>query len=133
MLCSTAFATGTDLIKVANGSGEKLLVVIETNSCPSGVKSMPKALRGPNGFQSTIERSFAELLGPVSPDLGGLAVVYDINAMEANAYAAAMAEFFGEKVFLAEFHRDDPDPPIRWVDGLMEVRDAKGGEFRSKG
>lgn len=56
---------------------------------------------------------------------GGLAVIFDKNEMEASGYACGMADVFIERVFLAEFHADDPDPPVKFEDGVMHVRDQQ--------
>ena len=50
---------------------------------------------------------------------GSLAVVYDKNSMETSGYAAAMADIFGEAVFLVPFYKNDPNPPVRFNDGVM--------------
>lgn len=55
---------------------------------------------------------------------GGLAVVFDKNNMEATGYAAAMADVFQEKVHLVEYYHYDQDPPVKFVDGVLLVRDA---------
>ncbi|KAJ9069134.1 hypothetical protein DSO57_1021668 [Entomophthora muscae] len=47
--------------------------------------------------------------------------------MEASGYCAVMAELSKEKVWLVEYHQDEVDPPVRWVDGIMEIRDSSGG------
>ena len=59
--------------------------------------------------------------------MGGLAVICDKNMMEASGYAAVMAESTHEKVWLAEYYVEDPDPPVKWDDGVMYVRDAEKG------
>lgn len=70
------------------------MVLIETNSCPAGQKSMPK-LAGHDdsrGYRVLIEKTFKPLVDKHTAigDLpfGGLAVVYDKNHMEASGYAA---------------------------------------------
>ncbi len=59
--------------------------------------------------------------------LGGLAVVYDKNLMEASGYAASLAEVMKEKVWLVEFYEYDQDPPVKWIDRVMYIRDDKKG------
>jgi len=77
------------------------MVVIETNSCPSGQKSMPllHEANEANGYRVLIEKTFKPLVDS-RPDLpaGGLAVIYDKNDMEASGYAASMADVFKEEV-----------------------------------
>lgn len=41
--------------------------------------------------------------------------------MEASGYAAVMADLMKEKVHLVELN--DQDPPVKWIDKLMYVRD----------
>jgi hypothetical protein len=41
MLHDALLNVGADLFKVVDEDGNRQLVVIETNSCPSGQKSMP--------------------------------------------------------------------------------------------
>lgn len=59
--------------------------------------------------------------------LGGLAVVYDKNLMEASGYAATLAEIMKEKVWLVEYYEHDQDPPVKWIDRVMHIRDEKKG------
>lgn len=59
--------------------------------------------------------------------LGGLAVVCDKNMMEASGYAATLAEVMKEKVWLVEFYEYDQDPPVKWIDRVMHIRDEKKG------
>ena len=76
-----------------------------------------------------LDHTFRGLLGQVDTKLGGLAVVYDKNPMEATGYGAVMADLMKEQVFLVEYHDKDPDPSVKWVDRLMHIRDDQGGEF----
>jgi hypothetical protein len=46
--------------------------------------------------------------------------------MESSGYAAAMATLTKENVFLAPFLWDDPNPPCRFEDGVLSVRDEAG-------
>lgn len=48
--------------------------------------------------------------------------------MEASGYAASLADFSGEQVYIAELYYRDPDPPARWDNGILNVRDESGGE-----
>lgn len=117
---------GSDLFNVTTAEGQRQMIIIETNSCPSGQKSMPllsDIADEYGGYGIVIDHAFKELLNKADPDVGGLAVVYDKNAMEATGYAAVMADAIKEQVWLAEYYVDDPDPPVKWIDGLMQVRD----------
>ena len=59
---------------------------------------------------------------------GGLAVVYDKNEMEASGYAAELANVMKEEVHLVEYYEDDPNPPVRWEDGVMLIRNAEASK-----
>ncbi|MCB9546278.1 MAG: hypothetical protein H6706_10545 [Myxococcales bacterium] len=117
---------GCDLMHVTTEDGHRQMVVIETNSCPSGQKSMPlfDDLQEQGGYRTLVENAFVgSLLKRRLPD-GEVAVIYDKNEMEATGYAAALADVLGSPVLCARFRHDDPDPPVRFDDGQMMVRDA---------
>ncbi|GIV32354.1 MAG: hypothetical protein KatS3mg030_656 [Saprospiraceae bacterium] len=117
---------GADLINVTNIEGKRHMVVIENNSCPSGQKSMPLTddhqERG--AYRWLIEKTFKPIAERKRLTVqGALAVVFDKNPMENTGYAAVMADLFNEPVYCVEFHHDDPDPPVRFEEGIMFVRD----------
>lgn len=120
------FWAGADLFHVTSANGRRRMVVIETNSCPSGQKSMPPLQehdeRG--GYIRLVANSFAPALKGRRLPKGGLAVIYDKNPMGASGYAAAMADHFQEPVYLTPWHTEDPDPPARFVHGILEVREG---------
>ncbi|KAI8898808.1 hypothetical protein BC833DRAFT_657495 [Globomyces pollinis-pini] len=119
---------GSDLFNVTTASGKRQMIVVETNSCPSGQKSMPLINEigdEHGGYGSVIDHSAIELFAKVDPNLGDLAVIYDKNSMEATGYAAVLADKTNEKVWLAEYHLNDPNPPVKWEDGVMFVRDGE--------
>lgn len=126
--CKHFLWAGADLLNVTSAGGKRQMVVIENNSCPSGQKSMPllDEAQEQGGYRRLIERCFVPFAGKRGLPKGRLAVVYDKNPMEASGYAAVMADVFQEEVFLAPFFQNDPDPPVRFTDGLMEIRDAEG-------
>jgi hypothetical protein len=101
---------GADLFYVTTEQGERRLIVLETNSCPSRQKSMPlrhgsDELRG---YKKLIKNSFLPLLNKKRLPKGVLAVIYDKNYMEASGYAAALAELCNEIVYLIpHFNVDD--------------------------
>jgi hypothetical protein len=114
-------------------------VVVETNSCPSGQKSLPfKDGDELNGYGRLMRTAFDSLLpraaaaaAAAAPGAapGVFAVMYDKNEMEARGYAGALAELTGERVYLAEFYLTDPDPPLRWdAARRLSVR-APSGEW----
>ncbi|KAJ1541110.1 hypothetical protein HK405_010877, partial [Cladochytrium tenue] len=116
----------SDLFNVTTASGQRQMIIVETNSCPSGQKSMPLLSElgdDHGGYGVVIDSTFRELLAAADPRLGGLAVVHDKNGMEASGYAAVLAEATREPVWLVEFYDEDHDPPVRWVDGVMYIRD----------
>jgi hypothetical protein len=119
---------GTDLMHVTNHEGNRKLAVIETNSCPSGQKSMPlldlNVEQG--GYRRLVEKTFKPMVEKHKVP-GGLAVIYDKNPMENIGYAATIADIFGENVFLAKFEKDDHDPPVKFEKNKLFVRNEKGG------
>lgn len=115
--------SGTDLMHVTNHEGNRKLTVIETNSCPSGQKSMPlldmNAEKG--GYKRLIEQTFKPMVD-AHGETGALAVIYDKNPMENVGYAATIADIFGENVYLAKFVSGDQDAPVKFEQGKMYVR-----------
>ncbi|KAJ1676620.1 hypothetical protein EV182_007821, partial [Spiromyces aspiralis] len=106
------------------------MVVVETNSCPSGQKSMPLFHETDEfgGYKIVMRSAFRDLLCNLDPDAanGELAVIYDKNHMEASGYAAVMAEEMKEHVWLVPYKVEDKNPPVRWVDRIMQIRDPDG-------
>lgn len=132
----TPYIAGADLFNVTNEHAQRQMIVIETNSCPSGQKSMPSW----NDSGDSAETSYHRLLRNTFQNLiqssaglpqGGLAVVYDKNPMEASGYAAIIAEMSDEVVHLVEFYDSDPNPPAKWDDGVLFVRNSRGGRRTS--
>jgi hypothetical protein len=119
---------GADLFCTTTAAGNRRLVVIETNSCPSGNKSMPILSDDDEqaGYRKLIETAFLPLISKRKAASGALAVLFDKNYMEASGYAAVIADLTGENVFLTPFPDKAEDPPARFTDGLLEVRDAEG-------
>ena len=119
---------GADLFCTTTAAGNRRLVVIETNSCPSGNKSMPPPSDDDeqSGYRKLIETAFLPLIAKRKPASGGLAVLFDKNYMEASGYAAVIADLTGENVLLTPFPDGASDPPARFTDGLLEVRDPSG-------
>ncbi len=120
---------GADLFHVTDSRGERKMVVIETNSCPSGQKSMPLTDENqPQGgyFQYIYQTFLPYVKSRRNKVKGGLAVIYDKNPMEASGYASTMADAFNEPVYYAPFYHNDPDPPVRFREHIMEIRDEEG-------
>lgn len=120
--------SGADLINVTNAKGKRQMVVIENNSCPSGQKSMPlpmdTQLQG--GYRYLIEHSFHPYsrLKRVS-STSALAVFYDKNVMENSGYAATMADYFQQPVYLVPFNHKSDNEHIRYKNKYIEILDEK--------
>ncbi|KAF9923541.1 hypothetical protein FBU30_006412 [Linnemannia zychae] len=118
---------GSDLFNVTTASGHRQMIIVETNSCPSGQKSMPLLSESDEhgGYRTVLESAFKDMIDTADRALGGLAVVCDKNMMEASGYASTLADVMKEKVWLVEFYEYDQDPPVKWVDRVMYIRDEK--------
>ena len=110
---------GCDLMHVVDSRTQsKSMVVIETNSCPSGQKSTPlfDDQDEYGGYRLLIQRALLSRLQsgdePVVP--GKLAVLFDKNPMEASGYAACLAELTDEEVLLVPMFDDaaDAEEPV---------------------
>jgi hypothetical protein len=115
---------GADLIHVTNREGVRNIVVIETNSSPSGQKSMPILHEGQEhaGYNKLIEEAFLPQLKRRAGPSGGIAVLYDKNLTEASGYAAAIADALSEPVYLVPFPDGGEPARARFnSDGLLEV------------
>lgn len=119
---------GADLFHVTTETSRRDMVIIETNSCPSGNKSMPILSddQEQGGYRVLMEHAFLPWLARRSLPKGDLAVLYDKNLMEVSGYAACLAEITGEPVWLTPMPADREDPPTRFDDGVLQVRDEDG-------
>lgn len=115
---------GADLFLTTDESGVRQVVVIETNSCPSGQKSMPilDDTDELGSYRRLLDGAFFPHLPAAKRARGGLCVLYDKNEMEASGYAAAMAEISGETVLLVPTMVDQPEAFHRFEDGHLIVR-----------
>jgi len=123
------FHAGADLFHITTERGNRRMVVLETNSCPSGQKSMPLLDENveQGGYYHYITHTFKRQVRARRPKLeGSHAVIYDKNEMEASGYAAAMADAFDEEVHLVPFYQHDQDPPVRFVEHVMQIRNQAG-------
>ncbi len=122
------FWGGADLFYTVTDQGVRRMTVIETNSCPSGNKSMPilNEDEEQGGYRKVIEHAFMPRLKRRRLPNGALAVLYDKNFPEASGYAAAMADLAGEPVYLTPMPDMTQDPPSRFDNGVLEVRDDGG-------
>jgi hypothetical protein len=120
--------SGTDLFHVVNEKGTKKMVVIETNSSPSGQKSMPLLddIEERGGYLRLIEKSFLPFVKRQRTILGSYAVIYDKNEMEASGYAKVLAQLVHEKVYLVQYFTEDANPSVRFHEEVMQVRDEEG-------
>jgi hypothetical protein len=120
--------SGADLFHVTTEAGNRQMVVIETNSCPSGNKSMPITSEDQEegGYRTLMETAFLPLLAKRGLPKGGLAVIYDKNSTEVHGYASALADLTKEKVWVAPLKAGQSDPPAVFEDGILRVRDEDG-------
>lgn len=124
------FWAGADLMHVTNANGKRQMIVIETNSCPSGQKSMPllNDSQEQGGYRMLVDRTIVPMINKrkKSSASGGVAVIYDKNQMEAAGYAHALADALKKSVYLVYFGADDPDPAVRSDDGRIWIREVSG-------
>lgn len=97
---------GCDLIKTADEKGRTRMVIIESNSCPSGQKSMPFFDEDDEmgGYRRVLSRTFLPFTKKRSLPTGEIGVLYDKNFMETSGYAACLAELLDQDVFLIPFY-----------------------------
>ena len=117
--------SGADLFVTATEGGRRQLVVIETNSSPSGQKSMPVQGEGEEqaGYTKLLRLALLPLLKRRGLPVGGLAVLYDKNLTEASGYAAALADLTQETVYLVPCFDGVAEPYSRFSDdGVLQVR-----------
>jgi hypothetical protein len=111
---------GADLFYVTTEKGNRKMVVLETNSCPSGQKSMPPMTDADEyrGYRFLLENSFIPQLKKKRLPKGALAVIYDKNYMETSGYAATLADLTGEQVYLIP-HFNKEEQFISFDNGVM--------------
>ncbi|MEZ4385616.1 MAG: hypothetical protein R3A79_30135 [Nannocystaceae bacterium] len=126
--------SGSDLLHATTAKGNRQMVIVETNSCPSGQKSMPHYDDNDEqaGYRANLVGGFLPMLRGRQLPSGELAVIYDKNPMEASGYAAALADLMNEPVHLVEFpdldrHPEElrPQPRARFDNGVLQVRDQE--------
>ncbi|KNC55288.1 uncharacterized protein AMSG_10929 [Thecamonas trahens ATCC 50062] len=121
---------GTDLFNVTNAEGVRRMCVVETNSSPSGQKSMPPLNDSieHGAYATHMQTAFktAEAGSSERVPGGRLAVLFDKNYMEASGYAKTMADVFDEEVFLVEYHYNDDEPAVKFEDSVMYVLSPEG-------
>ncbi len=118
------FWGGADLFYVTTEQGNRKMVVLETNSCPSGQKSMAPTddYDDHRGYRFLIENAFLPALKKKKRlPKGALAVIYDKNYMETSGYAGTLADVTGEDVYLIP-HFNNEEQFISFDDGVMILR-----------
>lgn len=130
---------GGDLFPVKDFRGVNQMVLLETNSCPSGQKSRPSGGYGSyekllddadKGGYEVVGKAFVNAMKQHSfadtKSNGRVVVLYDKNYKETTGYAATLADLLDEDVLLVPLYRDSPDN-ARWTeDGTLEVKDESG-------
>lgn len=111
--CKYFHWSGADLINATTADGDKKMLIIENNSCPSGQKSMPLLddNKEAGTYRLLIERTCKPLIEQQrkkAKTMGKIAVLYDKNYMEASGYAAVLADVFDEDVYLIQCY-DQPN------------------------
>nr|BFF40813.1 hypothetical protein BACY1_26180 [Tenacibaculum mesophilum] len=105
------------MINSTSADGDKNMVIIENNSCPSGQKSMPLLddNKEDGVYRLLIERTFKPILEKKRKLVkdGRLAVLYDKNYMETSGYAAVIADVFKEDVFLVPYYSNKDNDHIK--------------------
>ena len=114
--------SGTDIMHVTNKEGRRKLTIIETNSCPSGQKSMPildfNMEKG--GYNKLITLTFKPLVD-LHKESGVLAVLYDKNPMENIGYASTVAEVFNEDVYLVQYKNGDTEASAKFENNKLFI------------
>lgn len=104
---------GADLLHVTTEKGNRQMVVIENNSCPSGQKSMPllNEYDEQGGYKKFMQNSVLPLIKWKKGKQA--AVIYDKNYMEASGYAHALSDLIGQPVFLVPFYNEANNDHIK--------------------
>lgn len=117
---------GADLINATSAGGNRNMVVIENNSCPSGQKSMPLLddNKEDGTYRLLIERTFKPLVSGKrgAPKIKGkLGVIYDKNYVETSGYAAVIADVFDEEVLLIPFYNGSEEPMVKVENDILHA------------
>ncbi len=115
--------SGADLIHVATETGKRAMVLIETNSCPSGQKSTPLLYDEEEygGYGRLIRGGVQSFLKGKRLSSGVLAVFYDKNLMEASGYAFALSEYYDEEVFFVPFFNEENQDYLRIENNQFQI------------
>lgn len=123
------FWSGADLMHVTNEDSKRQMVIIETNSCPSGQKSMPLTdeVQEQGGYKLLVERTIGPFIKSRKTQVAGdIAVLFDKNPMEASGYAHALADYLDHPVHYLSFYQNEPDPGVQFRNGVLYIRDVQG-------
>ncbi len=123
---------GTDLMHATTANGRKEIVVIETNSCPSGQKSFPllDENQEQGQYKQLIQESFLPLWKKAKIKDGVTAVFYDKNEMENSGYASTIADLINEPVYLVYYEKSLLDDMVRIVDEDQSIEIKIDGEWK---
>jgi hypothetical protein len=123
--CRYFLWSGADLIHATTAEGNRRMVVIENNSCPSGQKSMPLLddHQEEGGYRRLVERTFLPFANKKAGKIDGrLAVIYDKNPMETTGYAAVIADVFNEEVLLITDYEGAPERNLKLENDILYAR-----------
>ncbi len=114
--------SGADEFLAVDRDGEKRAVLIETNSCPGGARSMPSASIT-RVEDSAFARTLSSALLPHVVEEGPLAVMYDQNPSGNQRMAQVLATLSGREVYgvyvpTPEVAARHIDPHTLMVDGI---------------
>ena len=125
--------SGADLFHVANVEGLRTMILVETNSCPSGQKSTPllSEEQEEGGYRLMVERTLLPIFRRSSRVSGVAAVLYDKNKMEVSGYAAALADQLNEPVYVVGFFEGEENAHVRYRDDYLQIRCAPEAEWLS--
>ena len=117
---------GADLINATSAEGNRQMVVLENNSCPSGQKSMPLLddNKEDGSYRLLIERTFKPMLKPkkgVVSIKGKLGLIYDKNMMETSGYAAIIADVFDEEVIYIPYFNGESNDHVKVEKDILHV------------
>ncbi|MFT6809701.1 MAG: hypothetical protein ACJA01_002939 [Saprospiraceae bacterium] len=131
--CKYFLWSGADLINATSAGGNRQMVVLENNSCPSGQKSMPLVddNKEDGSYRLLIERTFKPMLKKkqgAAGIKGSLALIYDKNYMEVSGYAAVIADVFKEDVLLVPMYNGQANDHFKIVDDVIHI--LSDGEWK---
>lgn len=113
--------SGADLLNVTTENGNRQMIVIENNSCPSGQKSMPllDEFNEQGGYRTFMEQTIKSQISYSRNPV--VAVLYDKNYMEASGYAHALSDMIGLPVHLVPFYNKDENKHIKTSGEYIEL------------